>query len=58
MPLCQILWHEEKMASFEPRVSPVLTQNEDIWNFRGSRTLNNGKLIAMLEVFTMQLYQI
>ena len=26
-------------------VSPVLTQNEDIWNFHGSLTLNNGKLI-------------
>ena len=26
-------------------VSPVLTQNEDIWNFHGSLTLNKGKLI-------------
>ena len=35
----------EKMAFVELCVSPVLTQNEDIWNFYGSLTLNNGKLI-------------
>ena len=35
----------EKMACFELCVSPVLTQNEDIWNVRGSLTLNKGKLI-------------
>ena len=33
------------MACFELCVSSVLTQNEDIWNFRGSPTLNKGKLI-------------
>ena len=26
-------------------VSPVLMQNEDIWNFHGSLILNTGKLI-------------
>ena len=34
------------MACFELCVSSVLTENEDIWNFHGSLTLNNGKLIA------------
>ena len=34
------------MACFELCVSSVLTENEDIWNFQGSLTLNNGKLIA------------
>ena len=33
------------MACFELCVSPALTQNEDIWNFHGSVTLNKGKLI-------------
>ena len=33
------------MACFELCVSPVLMQNEDIWNFHGSLTLNTGKLI-------------
>ena len=33
------------MVSFELCVSSVLTENEDIWNFHGSLTLNNGKLI-------------
>ena len=35
----------KEMACFELCVSSVLTQNEDIWNFHGSLTLNNGKLI-------------
>ena len=35
----------EKMAFYELCVSPVLTQNQGIWNFHGSLTLNNGKLI-------------
>ena len=26
-------------------VSPVLMQNEGVWNFHGSLTLNQGKLI-------------
>ena len=34
------------MACFELCVSSVLTENEDILNFHGSLTLNNGKLIA------------
>ena len=33
------------MACFELCVSPALTQNEDIWNFHGSLTLNKEKLI-------------
>ena len=32
-------------ACFELCVTPVLTQNQDIRNFYGSLTLNNGKLI-------------
>ena len=39
------VWNEKKMTFFELCVSSVLTQNEDIWNFHGSLTLNNGKLI-------------
>ena len=35
----------EKMACFDLHVSPVLMENEDIWNFHGSLTLNKGKLI-------------
>ena len=34
------------MACFELCVSPVLMQNEDIWDFHGSPTLNKGKLIG------------
>ena len=30
---------------FKLYVSPVLTQNQHIWNFHGSLTPNNGKLI-------------
>ena len=33
------------MARFTLCVYPILTQNEDIWNFHGSLTLNKGKLI-------------
>ena len=33
------------MARFPQCVCPILTQNEDIWNFHGSLTLNKGKLI-------------
>ena len=35
----------KKMACFELCVSSVLTENEDVWNFHGSLTLNEGKLI-------------
>ena len=35
----------EKMDCFELCVSPVLRQNQDIWNCHGSLTLNNGELI-------------
>ena len=41
----------EKIACFELPVSPVVdvlgqNQNEDIWNFHGSLTLNKRKLIC------------
>ena len=35
----------EKMVCVELCVSSVLTQNQRIWNFRGSLTLNKGKVI-------------
>ena len=38
----------EKLPFFELRVLPVPTRNQDIWNFYGSLTLNNGKLICYL----------
>ena len=34
-----------KMAYIELWISPVLRQDQDTWNFYGSLTLNNGKLI-------------
>ena len=34
-----------KMTFFEVWVSPVQMQNTGIWNFHGSLTLNNEKLI-------------
>ena len=51
MPLCQILLIFLILFGMKRKwpvlnyVSPVLTQNEDIWNFHGSPTLNKGKLI-------------
>ena len=39
------VWNETKMVCFELSVSSVLTENEDIWNFHSSLTLNKGKLI-------------
>ena len=39
------------MACLELCVSSLLTQNEDIWNFHGSLTLNKGKLISYSESF-------
>ena len=36
---------EKKMTCFELCASSVLTQNQHIWNFHGSLTLNKGKLI-------------
>ena len=36
---------KENVACFGLSVSPVLTKNEDIWNFYGSLTLTKGKLI-------------
>ena len=50
--------NEEKIACFELCVLSVLTQNEDIWNFQGSLTLNKGKLIGFLEASGMPLYEI
>ena len=64
MPLYQIclishsVWHERKMDCFELCVSPVLEQNQDILNFHGSLTLNNGKLTDILEAPGMPLCQI
>ena len=40
------VWMREKMPFFEVWVSTVLMQNPGIWNFNGSLTLNNGKLIS------------
>ena len=40
------LGHERKMSFFELSVSPELMQTQVIWNFHGSLTLNNGKLIG------------
>ena len=34
------------MVCFELSVLSVLTENEDIWNFHSSLTLNKGKLIC------------
>ena len=48
----------EKMAYFEPCVPPVLRQNQDIWNFRGSLTLNNGKLTDILEALGMPMCRV
>ena len=45
----------EEMAYFEPWFSSELMQNEDIWNFHGSLTLNKGKLFDILEAFGMPL---
>ena len=61
------VWNEKKMTFFELCVSSVLTQNEDIWNFQGSLTLNNGILIwysgnlwyaivSNVLIFTIMLY--
>ena len=49
---------KEKMACFELCVSPILRQNQDIWNFHGSLTLNNGKIVDILEALGMPLCQI
>ena len=47
------------MACFELCVSPLLTQNQRIWNFHGSLTLGNGKPnFDILETLGMQLCQI
>ena len=35
----------EKMACFGLCVSLILMQNEDIWNFHGSLTVNKRKII-------------
>ena len=39
------VWNERKMAGFEPCISPVLMQNQDIWHFYSSLTLHIGELI-------------
>ena len=49
----------DKWPFFELCISPVLRQDQDIWNFYGSLTLNNGKPISdVLEALTMPLCQI
>ena len=48
----------EKMTCFELRVPPLLRQNQDIWNFHGPLTSNNGKLICIAEALGMPLCQI
>ena len=44
-PLVHSVLHERKMTFFELCISPALRQDQDIWNFYSSLTLNNGKLI-------------
>ena len=39
------VWHERKMAFSELWISPILRQDQNIWNFHSSPTLNNRKLI-------------
>ena len=39
------VWNERKMPFLKVWVSPVLMQNPDNWNFHGSLTLSDGKLI-------------
>ena len=62
MPLCQIyiffiqFGMRKKLGSFEICASPVLTQNEDKWNFHSSLTLSNGK--PLWEATGMPLCQI
>ena len=53
----------EKHACFELPVSPAVAvlmhnQNEDIWKFHGSLTLNKGNLPDILVDFAMSLGQI
>ena len=51
MPLCQkllVIWNERIKWPVLNCDSSVLTQNEDIWNFHGSLTLNKWKLILYL----------
>ena len=40
----QSVWYERKKWPVLNCVSPVLTQNQHIWNFHDSLTLNNLKL--------------
>ena len=40
-----ILFGMRKNNLFELWISPALRQDQDIWNFYSSLTLNNGKLI-------------
>ena len=42
---CHFVWNERKMPFCEVWVTAVLMKNNDIWNFHGSLTSNNGKLI-------------
>ena len=53
-----IMFGMTKNGMFWTIGSPVLRQNQDIWNFHGSLTLNNKKLIAIVEALGMSLCQI
>ena len=45
------------MPFFEIWVSSVLMQNPGIWNFHGSLTLNNGKLIRYFKSFWYDIHE-
>ena len=54
-----ILFGTRENGLFWLCMSPVLRQDQNIWNFYSSLTLNNGKLISdVLEALTMPLCQI
>ena len=52
------VWDEKKAACFELCVSSVLTENEDIWNFQSSLTLNKGNYFDVLEASGMPFCQL
>ena len=45
------------MSFFEIWVSPVLMQNPGIWNFHGSLTLTNGKLIRYFKSLRFDIHE-
>ena len=42
---------KERLGFLELYVLLVPTEDQDIWNFYGSMTLNNGKQLHILEAF-------